>query len=274
MPSPIDGGVVLVTGASSGIGLELARQLAPRAARLVLVARRVERLEALAKELRASRSELVVDLLPCDLSDRGATLGLAAQLAERGIEVDVLVNNAGVGDMGVFDRADLDKTVSMIELNCVSLTILTRAVLPGMVARRRGGILNISSGFGLGVMPGFAAYIATKHFVTGLTEALVADLAGTGVSATQVCPGPVATEFESNIGNFTGKKAPSFVEISAATCARAALRGFDRRRALVVPGIVMSIVMAINALSPRFTRRIFAGLVGRVLRKRQLAGAP
>lgn len=269
--SAIDGGTVVVTGASSGIGREIARQLAPRAGKLVLVARRVERLEALSTELRAMRDGLEVVLLPCDLGDRAATLALVETLRAREIEVDVLINNAGVGDMGVFDRASLDKTLAMIELNVVSLTILTHAVLPGMVARGKGGVLNVSSGFGMSIMPGFAAYIATKHYVSGLSEALVADLAGTGVTMTQVCPGPVATEFEENLGNFTGQKAPGLVEITAEHCARSAIRGFDRGRALVVPGIIMSLVLWINHWSPRFSRRLFARLLGRALRKKQLA---
>jgi short-subunit dehydrogenase len=137
-----------------------------------------------------------------------------------------------------------------------------------MVARRRGGVLNVSSGFGLAVLPMFAAYIASKHYVTGLTEALRSELVGTGVVATQVCPGPVATEFESNIGNKTGKKPPALVEISPEQCARAAIAGFDRGRAIVVPGTVMKVVMLINALSPRFARRLFASIVGRIARKR------
>jgi short-subunit dehydrogenase len=123
-------------------------------------------------------------------------------------------------------------------------------------------------------MPMFAAYCATKHFVTGFTEGLCADLAGTGVLATQVCPGPVATEFEEAMGNATGAKVPGFVEISAEQCARSAVRGFERGRALVVPGVTMKIVMWINALSPRFMRRVFAGLLGRYARKKLPATAP
>src|SRR4029078_3170900 len=142
------------------------------------------------------------------------------------------------------------------------------AFLPGMVARNRGGILNISSGFGLGFLPMFSVYCATKHYATGLTEALVADLSGTNVYATQVCPGPVATEVEATMGNQTGKKVPGFIELSAEQCARAAVSGFDRGRALVVPGLIMKIVMLVNELSPRFMRRLFARIVGRVARRR------
>jgi short-subunit dehydrogenase len=193
---------------------------------------------------------------------------LIADVKAKGLEIDVLVNNAGIGLMGFLDHADIEKTTSAIDLNVTSLTMLTVAFLPGMVRRNRGGVLNISSGFGLSVMPMFAVYCATKHYVTGLTEALVADLGGTDVVATQVCPGPVKTEFEAVMGNETGRRVPSFVEISAEQCARASVRGFDRGRALVVPGFVMKLVMLINGLSPRIMRRVFASIIGRVARRR------
>ena len=262
---------ILVTGASSGIGMEIARQVGSRAKAIVLVARRVERLEELKGSLLESNSALRVETIPCDLSSREDVAKLIAEVGARGLRVDVLVNNAGVGMMGMFDSADATKTAFMIDLNVTSLSLLTLAFLPGMVERRRGGVMNISSGFGLAVMPLFAAYSATKHFVTGFTEGLRADLAGTGVIATQVCPGPVKTEFEQAMGNTTGAKIPAFVEITAAHCARAAIRGFERDRAIVVPGLTMKIVMLINAFSPRFMRRVFAGLIGRYARKKQLA---
>jgi short-subunit dehydrogenase len=269
--SAIDGGTVLVTGASSGIGMAIARLVAPRAKVLVLVARRVDRLEELRRSLLAARPELKVEIIPCDLAARDDVARLVAEVEQRGLGIDVLVNNAGIGMMGVFDRADRDKTAFMIDLNVTSLTLLTLAFLPGMVERGRGGVINISSGFGLGVMPLFAAYCGTKHYVTGFTEGLRADLAGTGVVATQVCPGPVATEFEQTMGNFTGAKVPGFIEITADHCARAAVNAFERDRALVVPGLTMKLVMLINAASPRFMRRVFAGLVGRLARRKQLA---
>jgi len=271
--SAIDGGTVLVTGASSGIGMQIARLVARRAKALVLVARRLERLEELKRTLAAEHPALRVEVVRCDLADRAAVAGLAGEVRGRGLEVDVLVNNAGVGMMGVFDRADPAKTAFMIDLNVTSLTLLTLAFLPGMVERRRGGVMNISSGFGLGVMPLFAAYCGTKHFVTGFTEGLRADLAGTGVVAMQVCPGPVATEFEETMGNFTGAKVPGFVEISAEACARAAVSGFDHDRAIVVPGVAIKLVMWLNAVSPRFMRRLFAGIIGRAARRRQEAAA-
>ncbi|CAN5925452.1 SDR family oxidoreductase [soil metagenome] len=266
----IDGGTILVTGASSGIGMAIARLVAPRAKALVLVARRADRLEELKRELIAARQELRVECIPCDLASREELAKLVAEVAARDLEVDVLVNNAGVGMMGLTERADPAKTAFMIDLNVTSLTLLTLAFLPGMVARKRGGILNVSSGFGLATMPLFAAYCGTKHYVTGFTEGLRADLAGTGVAVTQVCPGPVATEFEQVMGNPTGAKVPAFIEISAEQCARTALRALEAHRALVVPGVVMKLVMLINAFSPRFLRGVFAGLMGRYARKKQL----
>ncbi|MBX3231338.1 MAG: SDR family oxidoreductase [Labilithrix sp.] len=267
--SAIDGGTVLVTGASSGIGMEIARAVAPRANCVVLVARRLARLDELKEELTKSHPSLRVETIACDLSDRDAAKKLPAEVTARGLAVDVLVNNAGVGMMGAFDRADPDKLLAMIDLNVTSLTILTRALLPAMVEKGRGGVINVSSGFGVAVMPSFAAYVATKHYVTGLSEALVSDLAGTGVVVTQVLPGPVATEFEQQIGNYTGRRAPGIVEISAARCARATIRGFDRGRAMVVPGVLISLALLVNALSPRFMRRLFASILGRVARRKE-----
>ena len=266
--SGIDGGTVLVTGASSGIGMAIAREIAPRAKVLVLVARRVDRLEKLKEELVKARQELRVEVMPCDLAKREDVERLVADVKAKDLEVDVLVNNAGIGTMGFLDQTDMAKAVFAIDLNVTSLTMLTIAFLPGMVKRNRGGVLNISSGFGLAVMPMFSVYCGTKHYVTGLTEALVADLGGTNVVATQVCPGPMMTEFEEVMGNDPGQKVPTFVEISAEQCARESVRGFDRGRAIVVPGFIIKIVMLINGLSPRFMRRVFASVIGRVARKR------
>lgn len=273
MASPIDNGVVLVTGASSGIGTEIARLVAPRARVLVLVARRVDRLDKLKDELVRAHPKLEVEVIACDLSKRDEVAGLVQVVVARGLEVDVLVNNAGVGLMGVFDRQDLQKNLAMLDLNVTSVLVLTASFLPGMVARGRGGLLNISSGFGLAALPSFASYIATKHFITGFSDGLHADLAGTGVVVTQVCPGPVETEFEQGIGNFTGRKPPGLISITAAHCASAAVRGLDRRRGLVVPGLVMKLVMAINWMSPRFLRRFFAAQVGRIARRTELSAA-
>ncbi len=266
MRPPLDG-TILVTGASSGIGRELARQLAPRAGALVLVARRTERLEALADELRAKRADLPVHVEPCDLSDAAAVDALLARVEERAGAVDVLVNNAGLGDFGVFDLSDWPKVRAMIDLNVTALVYLTHRLVPAMVARRRGGILNVSSGFGLSFLPGFAAYVGTKHFVTSFTESLRLEVQPEGIVVTQVCPGPVATEFEENAGNFS-EMSPPF-EISPERCARSALAGFARGRALVVPGIAIRLLLALGAFTPRWMLRLLFAPFARRIRRAQ-----
>jgi hypothetical protein len=140
-----------------------------------------------------------------------------------------------------------------------------------MVERGRGAILNVSSGFGLSYIPSMSTYIGTKHFVTGFTESLHADLAGTGVLASQLCPGPVATEFEEVAGNFTGQKVPAFVELDAVACARAGIRAIDGQRAMVVPHYLIWFLLWWLRFVPRWLVRVFLRPVGRRLRKLQTA---
>jgi len=274
MPSPFDGGVVLITGASSGIGRALALQIAHRARAIALVARRKDRLEELKSELLTRNPSLRVAVSAADITKPEARDAMLAAVEAEVGPVDVLVNNAGFGDLGVFDRADWEKNERMIALNVTALTHLTHRVVRGMVARGRGGILNVSSGWGLTFGPGLSVYIGTKHFVTGFTEGLRLDLAGTGVRVTQVCPGPVATEFNDTVGNFTGMSPPGLVEISAERCARAAIRGLDRGRALVVPGLLIRLILFLGTKTPRFILRLFYAPVARLLRKKQLSLPP
>lgn len=271
MPSPFDGGFVLITGASSGIGRALALQVAHRARAIALVARRKDRLEELKSELLTLNPSLRVVVSAADITKPEARDAMLAAVEAEAGPVDVLVNNAGFGDLGVFDRADWEKNERMIALNVTALTHLTHRVVRGMVARGRGGILNVSSGWGLTFGPGLSVYIGTKHFVTGFTEGLRLDLAGTGVRVTQVCPGPVATEFNDTVGNFTGMSPPGLIEISAEQCARAAVRGLDRGRALVVPGLLIRLILFLGTKTPRFILRLFYAPVARLLRKKQLS---
>jgi short-subunit dehydrogenase len=276
MRPPLEG-VVLVTGASSGIGRALAREVAPRCSALVLVARRKNELEALADELRARHPKLRVLVAPCDLNDRAQVDEVLLDVQREFGGVDVLINNAGFGDMSLFDLSDWERNQRMIDLNVTALAYLTHRLVGPMVARGRGGILNISSGFGLAFLPGFATYIATKHYVTGFTEALRLDLTGTGVVVTQSCPGPVATEFASHTGNFTGQEIPAILEISAEQCARESLRAFELDRALVVPGVVAWVLMFLNDLTPRPIRRLLLAQAAphlRQLQEKSRTGAP
>ncbi len=268
MASPIDGGVVLITGASSGIGEALARQVAHRARQLVLVARRKDRMDALATELRRENPGLATLVYACDLGDREAVLELAGEVERDTGGVDVLVNNAGLGDISLFEASDRRKLLQMLDVNVVALTLLTHAFLPGMIARKRGGVLNVSSGFGLSYAPGFAAYVGTKHYVTGFTESLYAELQGTGVRVCQLNPGPVATEFEEVAGNTTGEKIPEWLQISAEHCARAGIDGFDDERAMVIPHPAIKLSLWLAAVSPRPLVRLLMAPAGRALREK------
>jgi short-subunit dehydrogenase len=254
---PLDGGTALVTGASAGIGRELAIQLAPRLSALILVARRVDRLKQLQTELVARHPQLKVLTVAADLSDEDEVAGVIARVSEIG-SVDLLVNAAGLGASGLFDRTDWSRTRQVLRTNVVALAQLSAALVPAMVANGRGGVLNIGSGAGLTVMPAAAAYTGSKHFVDGFSEALRADLAGTGVVVTQICPGPVDSEFDEVAGSPGGMMGspPPFMRISAAQCAREALSGFDRGAALVFPGRPYRLLMCLLfPLVPRRLRR-------------------
>ena len=254
---PIDDGAVLITGASAGIGRELAVQLAPRARVLILLARRARRLEELRTSLLAEHPQLQVVTLPVDLSDENDVDRALTEAGDQAGAVDILVNNAGVGDQALADQADWARVRSVLRTNVLAIAQLTTALVPAMVERRRGGVLNMGSGAGLTVMPAAAAYSASKHFIDGYSESLRADLTGTGVVITQVCPGPVDSEFDQVAGSAGGMTGgpPQFLRISAAQCAREALAGFDRGLPLVFPGRAYRMVMRALPLLPREVSR-------------------
>lgn len=252
---PVDlRGTILITGASSGIGRALATQVASTCAKLILVARRRAELDSLADEVRSKRGvEVLVE--PCDLTDRTALTALVQSLKARNLEINVLINNAGFGDLSMYELSSWARTEQMIDLNVRALAYLTHAFLPKMIERRSGGVLNISSGVGLESVPGFASYTGTKHFVDGFTESLRAEQVGTGVCVTQVCPGPVRTEFADRVGNFTSYAAPRWIEITATQCANESLKGLLANRPLVIPGFWVKILMGVAAITPRFVKR-------------------
>lgn len=249
---PVDGGTVLITGASSGIGREFAAQLAARAGTLVVVARRAGLLEGLRAELIAAHPRLQVVALPVDLSDERDVDRCVAALHEQAGAVDILINNAGIGGQALFDGTDWTRTRQILRTNVVAVAQLTALLVPSMVERGRGGVLNMGSGAGLTVMPAAAAYSASKHFVDGFSEALRADMAGTGVVVTQVCPGPVDSDFDAVAGTAGGMTGgpPQFLRISAARCAREALAGFDAGKPLVFPGRAYRVAMRVLPLIP------------------------
>ena len=248
LPPPSPESTCLVTGASSGIGAEIARELAARGHGLTLVARREERLRELAKELSSVRVEVEV----CDLADEAARKRLYAVIAERGLTVEVLVNNAGFGTAGRMDKLDHEMEVRMVRTNIEAPVDLCMQYVPAMVARGRGGVLNLASTAAFQPLPRQATYAATKAFMLSYTETMHADLKGTGVSVTALCPGPVRTEFTQGAGlQVSEEKVPAMFWTDAAEVARAGVRGLERGKRAVVPGRLNAIGAVAGRLAPR-----------------------
>ncbi|HMC06654.1 MAG TPA: SDR family oxidoreductase [Solirubrobacterales bacterium] len=238
LPSPSDSATALITGASSGIGEAIARELAARGHGVTLVARREERLRALAEEL-SSRAGVRAEALGFDLQDRSARDLLATRIEELGLEVEILVNNAGFGDSGNLADADRDRLISMVELNCVALLDLQARYLPSMVQRGRGTVINIASTASFQPIPGNATYAAAKAFVLSLSEAVHQELKGSGVTVTAVCPGPVKTEFSEKAGiEQAEEQLPGLFWTSAEAVAKAAIDAAEKGRRAIVPGLL------------------------------------
>lgn len=237
LPPPAADRTALVTGASSGIGTELARQLAQRGHGVALVARRHAELEVLAEEL--GRLGVRAEVLPTDLTDRSARAELPDRLAELGLVVDVLVNNAGFSTLGPVHRGDPEAEMRMVELDVMAVVDLCSRFVPGMVERCRGAVLNVASTAAFQPLPGQAGYGGAKAFVLSYTRSLGGELKGRGVTATALCPGPVDTGFGEAAG-FSKEDAesalPAFMWESAAAVARAGLDGVDAGSPVVIPG--------------------------------------
>ena len=246
--------VALITGASAGLGVEFARQLSKRGHRLVLAARRKDRLDALAKELGNARAVAI------DLSKANAAAKLMADLEAAGEQVEILVNNAGFGLIGRFAELDSKRERQMIDLNVGALTDLCRAVAPGMIKRKSGAILNVASTAAFQPGPKMAVYFATKAFVLSFTEALHEELKPHGVKVTCLCPGPTRTEF-GEVAGFGGNGAFDKVAMEAGEVVEAGLKGMDRNRAVIVPGLVNKIGAISTRFAPRSVVRKIAGAI-------------
>jgi uncharacterized protein len=251
LPSPADDRACLVTGASSGIGVELARVLASRGHGVILTARRQEALDRVASELRSAH-RVRVEVLACDLTDAAARRALPGRVSELGLTVDVLVNNAGFGSTGAFTASTESRQVDLVRTNSEAVVSLCALFMPGMQERRRGAVLNVASTAAFQPMPGSANYAASKIFVVYFSEALRAEMRPFGVGVTVLCPGPVQTEFN-DVAGITDERAaaaPKIMWRSAEAVARAGVDGLAAGRPVVVPGLPNRILGSLASYTP------------------------
>lgn len=248
----------LVTGASSGIGEELTRQLSAAGVPVVVVARRVGRLEALAAELGN------IEVLSADLGTREGQDAVAARIADADQPIDLVVNNAGFGTSGTFTDLDVDRLSDEVTLNVDALTRLTHAALAVMVPRKRGWVINVSSFASFQPAPRLAVYAATKAYVTSLSESLHEEVKSAGVVVTALCPGLIRTEFMevSNAGHFESE-APAFAWLDLSDVVTTTLEGAAKGRAVIVPGALYKSASVATNFAPRWLKRVASGMVQR-----------
>ena len=252
LPPPGPDRAAVVTGASSGIGTEIARELSARGHQVVLVARTESKLQALADEITGGGG--LAHVLPADLSDRAARAALLGRVESLGLVPDVLVNNAGLSTLGPVSKADPDAELNMVEVDVASVVDLCTRFLPGMVERGSGALLNVASTAAFQPLPGQAAYGAGKAFVLSYTQSLAGELRGSGVTATALCPGPVETGFGEKAG-FTDEEAhdalPGFMWIDAVDVAKKAVAGMDKGKLVVIPGVANKMGAMFSQVTPR-----------------------
>ncbi|OJF10527.1 SDR family NAD(P)-dependent oxidoreductase [Couchioplanes caeruleus] len=252
----LNGQTALITGASSGIGAAYAREFAARGADLVLVARSEDAMHRLADELRGAHGRRI-EIVPADLAEPGAADRVAARVAALGIDVDLLVNNAGFGMHGDFVAGDAGRLTAQIQLNCVALVDLTRRFLPGMVARGRGAVVNVASTAAFQPVPHMAVYGATKAFVLSFSEALYAEARPAGVKVLAICPGPTETPFFDVAGEDAAvgkKRTPQ--QVVATT-----LSALEKSRPSRVDGLANAVLAVATRWAPR---RLVISIAGRL----------
>lgn len=251
LPTPSPTSTAVVTGASSGIGADIARELAARGHGVTLVARREDRLRALADELAKT---VRVEVIACDVADPAARARLFDEVAARGLTIDILVNNAGLGTIGPVAESTPDAEIAQVRVNVEALTDFTTRAVAQMVPRGRGAILNVGSTAAFQPFPGQAAYAATKAYVRSYTDGLRGELAGTGVTVTTLHPGPVRTEFLESAGMDEGTFAdafPKFMWVPSRTVAKAGVDALAAGRGEVIPGLPNQISARVFEHLPR-----------------------
>ncbi len=231
----------------------------------MLVARRTERLEELRAELLANHPALKVHVHGVDLSKHKSISHLCEWMESEGLAPDFLINNAGSGDRGAFFDSDFARVNDMLQVNVVSLTLLTRKLLPAMMAAKRGAILNVSSSASFLPIPGMGVYAATKAYVTSFSEALRSEVREHGITVTALCPGPVHTEFDAVARRAGDRKqpAPEFTYVPTEQVVRDALSGIENDRPIVIPGTAMKVAMTVARATPLAVLR----LAGRFMRQ-------
>lgn len=242
--------VALVTGASSGIGLEMAKQLAAGKVDLVVVARSEEKLKELSATLEKEHG-VKVTVIAADLADPAAPQRIVSELERQGLEIQILVNNAGHGAFGQFLEHPLESDLSMLQVNVVALTALTKLLLPKMVERKYGRVLNVASTAAFQPGPMMAVYYATKAYVLSLSEALRNELADSGVTCTALCPGPVASGFQSRANMEDSKLLKNLAVMDSASVARMGLDGMFKGTAIVIPGAMNKMLVQSIRFAPR-----------------------
>ena len=252
LPTPSPSSTAVITGASSGIGTDIARELADRGHGVTLVARREDRLRELADELAGRGSN--VEIIVCDVADSAARAGLFDEVDRRGLTADILVNNAGIGTIGSVRKTPVEDEIAQVRVNVEAVIDLTTRAVQQMVPRGRGAILNVGSTAGYQPFPGQVGYAATKAFVKNYTEGLRGELAGTGVTVALLCPGPVRTEFVKNAGMDEREFAnafPKFLWKPSREVARAGVDALDHDSGTVIPGLPSQITTRLFQFMPR-----------------------
>jgi short-subunit dehydrogenase len=253
LPVPAPDRTALVTGASSGIGAEIARLLAARGHGVTLVARREAKLQELADELSA-KARVRAEVIAADLADVGSRNRIVEQLDERGLQVSILVNNAGMSTMGPVATSDAEREVAMVRIDVEAVVHLCSALVPGMVERGTGTVLNVASTAAFQPLPGQAGYGGSKAFVLSYGRALGAELRGTGVTVTTLCPGPVETGFGEAAGlthEESSGSLPKIMWVPVEAVAKAAVDGADKGRPVVIPGTANRILANLSHHAPR-----------------------
>ena len=252
LPTPTPNGTALVTGASAGIGVEIARELARRGHGVTLLARRADKLAELAEELRGHGVR--AEVLGVDLADRSARAAVPEQIAALGLTVEILVNNAGLSTLGTVASSDPEAELQMIEVDVAAVADLCSRFVPGMVERGRGAVLNVASTASFQPLPGQAGYGACKAFVRSYTQALDTELRGTGVTASALCPGPVETEF-GDVAGFdlaeTKAAMPSAMWESPADVARVGVEAMAKGQQVAIPGTLNRVTAMVSQIAPK-----------------------